>query len=248
MHGPHEEPCGRARSPRRWGEPGGRGSVSSSEPVSMTVERPPSRALRWGSLVLWLAMQVPLPAALESGGSAWSHLPSEGAFWLMAVVIVVWVVRVERRPPASIGLSRPTWRSVGWGAAAAVAIVAGLAVVYAVVLPALQADGQAPMGDLAQAPTWLSLLIVVRAAVFEELCYRGFAIERLGELLGSRRVAAGLSLAVFSLVHLYGWNWQHLVVVVYAGSVLTALYLWRRDLVACMIAHLLTDLTGVLLS
>lgn len=197
---------------------------------------------------MWLAMQLPLPGALKSGDSVRSHLPSEVAFWLMAVVIVVWVVRVERRPLASIGLVRPTWKGIAWGAAAAFVMVAGLPVVYAVVLPALQTGGQAPMGNIAHIPKWLSVLLVVRAAVFEELCYRGFAIERLGEMIGSRRLAAMLSLAVFTLVHLYGWNWSHLIVVLYAGLVLTALYLWRRDLVACMVAHFLTDITGVLLS
>ena len=198
--------------------------------------------------MLWLAMQLPLASALKAGDSVRSHLPSEAAFWLMAVALVVWVVRVERRPLASIGLLRPTWRSLAWGGAAAFVIVAGLAVIYAVVLPALQASGQEPMGNIAHIPKWLSVLVVLRAAVFEELCYRGFAIERLGEIVGSRRLAAMLSLAAFTLVHLYGWNWSHLVVVLYAGCVLTALYLWRRDLVANMVAHFLTDITGVLLS
>src|SRR5262245_10687225 len=109
--------------------------MSSQEPASSGAPRLPSRALRWGALVLWLAMQLPLPGALKPGDSAWSHLPSEAAFWLMAVALVVWVVRVERRPLASIGLVRPTWRSLAWGAAAAFAIVAGLAVIYAAVLP-----------------------------------------------------------------------------------------------------------------
>jgi membrane protease YdiL (CAAX protease family) len=222
--------------------------MSSNEPASIGAPRPPSRALRWGSLVLWLAMQLPMPGALKPGDSARSHLPSEAAFWLMAVVLVIWVVRVERRPLSSIGMVRPTWRSLAWGAAAAFVMVAGLAVIYAVVLPALPADGQSTMGHIASVPKWLSLLIVVRAAVFEELCYRGFAIERLGEIFGSGRLAALVSLAAFTLVHLYGWNWSHLVVVLYAGFVLTALYLWRRDLVANMVAHFLTDITGVLLS
>jgi uncharacterized protein len=216
--------------------------MSSHEPASSGAPRLPSRALLWGALGLWLAMQLPLPGALKPGDSAWSHLPSEAAFWLMAVVLVVWVVRVERRPLASIGLVRPTWRSLAWGTAAAFAIVAGLAVIYAVVLP------QAPMANIAHVPKWLSVLIVVRAAVFEELCYRGFAIERLGEITGSRRLAAVLSLAAFTLVHLYGWNWSHLIIVLFAGFVLTALYLWRRDLVANMVAHFLIDITGVVLS
>jgi membrane protease YdiL (CAAX protease family) len=216
--------------------------MPSHEPASSGAPRLPARALRWGALVLWLAMQLPLPDALKPGDSAWSHLPSEAAFWLMAVALIVWVVRVESRPLASIGLVWPTWRSLAWGTAAAFAIVAGLAVISAILLP------QSPMAGIAHVPKWLSVLIVIRAAVFEELCYRGFAIERLGEVTGSRRLAAVLSLAAFTLVHLYGWDRSHLTLVLFAGFVLTVLYMWRRDLVANVVAHFLTDITGVLLS
>ena len=37
------------------------------------------------------------------------------------------------------------------------------------------------------------------------------------------------------------------MIAVFGGIVLTGLYLWRRDLAANMIAHLLTDAVGFLL-
>lgn len=96
-------------------------------------------------------------------------------------------------------------------------------------------------------PFWLRVLIIVRAAVFEEIFFRGFMIERLTAIFGSRWGAAAVSLAAFTFLHLGYWGWAHLMIAGFGGIVLTALYLWRRDLAANMIAHLLTDAIGFLL-
>jgi membrane protease YdiL (CAAX protease family) len=90
--------------------------------------------------------------------------------------------------------------------------------------------------------------LVTRAAVFEELFYRGFAIERVAELSGRRWLAALVSLALFTSAHLDYWGWTHLIVACSGGLVLTALYLLRRDLVTNMLAHWLTDVVGFLLA
>ncbi len=93
----------------------------------------------------------------------------------------------------------------------------------------------------AKLPMWLIALIVFRAGIVEELFYRGYAIERL-EALGLSRVgAAAVPLAIFALAHWTG-GWGNIVIALVLGAVLTGFYLWRRDLVANMIGHLLTDL------
>ena len=53
-------------------------------------------------------------------------------------------------------------------------------------------------------PTWLIALIVVRAGVVEELCYRGYAIERLHALGLPRSLAAGVPLLIFGVGHWTG--------------------------------------------
>jgi membrane protease YdiL (CAAX protease family) len=45
-------------------------------------------------------------------------------------------------------------------------------------------------------PLWAVGLAVLRAGTVEEICYRGFAIERLQSLTGNRAVAIGLPLAL----------------------------------------------------
>jgi uncharacterized protein len=90
--------------------------------------------------------------------------------------------------------------------------------------------------------------LAITAAVFEEIFYRGFTIERVAELTHLRWLAAGVSLAAFTYAHLGYWGWSHLIVAGFGGLVLTGLYLWRRDLVSNMVAHFLTDAIGFLLA
>ena len=99
---------------------------------------------------------------------------------------------------------------------------------------------------LAKFPLWLVVLIVLRAGVVEELFYRGYAIERL-QLLGLNRYWAGvIPMLIFGFAH---WTngWANVVLALALGAVLTAFYLWRRDLVANMIGHFMIDLISILL-
>jgi uncharacterized protein len=168
----------------------------------------------------------------------------------MATALILAYVRfVERRPLASIGLKIPTSRSFAWGAVAALVAIVGIAGIYLVLFPVLHlSENTAAMTSLLHLAPWLNALIIARAAVFEEIFYRGFTIERVAELTHLRWLAAGVSLAAFTYAHLGYWGWNHLFVAGFGGIVLTALYLWRRDLVSNMVAHFLTDAIGFLLA
>jgi len=89
-------------------------------------------------------------------------------------------------------------------------------------------------------PVWLVTLIVFRAGVVEELFYRGYAIERLEALGLNRYLAAAIPLLIFSVGHWTG-GWANIVIALALGAILSGFYLWRRDLVANMIAHFLVD-------
>ncbi len=199
-------------------------------------------------LLLLIALQFPWPSILIPGSSLHTLVEQEGVYWLMTVVIIAFVLRVERRPLASIGLHKPTWRSVAWGLAGAVTTIAGIALIYMVLIPALNFPADdAQTQSIVALPLWFRCLLVTRAAIFEEIFYRGFAIERLTELTHLRWVAAGISLVAFTYAHLSYWGWTHLLVAGFGGLVLTVLYVWRRDLAATMIAHFMTDAMGFLL-
>lgn len=69
------------------------------------------------------------------------------------------------------------------------------------------------------------------------------------ERLGRPWLSAGVTVAVFALAHAGNWNAAHVLVVpLPLGAALTALYLWRRNLIVAMIAHFMIDLPLVIVA
>jgi membrane protease YdiL (CAAX protease family) len=209
---------------------------------------PASRVATVWAVFLLIGLQLPIPSILISGSSLRILLGQEAVYWLMTLTVIAFVLRFERRPLESIGLHYPTWRSLAWGLAGAAAAVIGIAITYSVLIPALGLpNDDAQTQSILTLPAWFRCLLITRAAFFEEIVYRGFAIERLTELTHVRWVAAGISLAAFTYAHLNHWGWPHLLVAGLGGLVLTVLYVWRCDLAANMLAHFMTDAVGFLL-
>ena len=100
------------------------------------------------------------------------------------------------------------------------------------------------MGKL---PVWLVWLIVLRAGVIEELCYRGYAIERLHALGLPRRIAAAVPLVIFGFGHWTG-GWANIAIALALGGILAFFFVWRRDLAANMIGHWFVDFVANILS
>ena len=209
--------------------------------------RAPGRLL--GAIAVLILLQLPWPRWLFPGETLSAQALRELVFWLMAALLLAYVLIGERRPLRSIGLAKPDWKSIAWAVGSAAVAVTGLALIYLVILPALgQPAAEKQIGEVKALPLWFLIGLVTRAAVFEELCYRGFAIERIAELSGRRWLAALVALALFTFAHLDYWGWTHLIVAGYGGLVLTALYLMRGDLASNMLAHGLTDCVGFLLA
>jgi uncharacterized protein len=165
----------------------------------------------------------------------------ELTWWLLVAAVLAYVRLVERRPLASIGFTSPHARGIALAVAAGIAMLAVLAAIYAVG-PA-ETD---KLATLTATPLWWRLISVVRAAVGEEVVFRGYAIERLSELTGRRWLAAFVSCAIFALAHVSTWGWSHLIVAGAGGAMLTALYLWRRNLWINIVAHAIVDAVAVL--
>ena len=158
---------------------------------------------------------------------------------LALAAILIWIVRVkEGLTLDSIGLrfDRP-------GRSAIRGFLLSLAC-FAVVIAALALFSVFSISygvGSGIAPAWpLVLLTVIRAGVVEELFYRGFAIERLQSITGSKWIAAGISLAAFAAFH-FRQGAAGVLLALLLGAVLTSFYLWKRDLLAAMIAHFLVD-------
>lgn len=175
-------------------------------------------------------------------------LGNEVLFWIATILVLAYVLFVEHRRLSSIGFRRPRILDALLGVLAGVLIVVGASVTFAVVLPALHLKmNTAEMGKLLGTPLWYRFILVTRAAVNEEILFRGYPIERCLEFTRAKWLAAVLPWAAFVYAHLSGWGAAQLIFVGYAGAVLAGLYLWRRNLWANMLAHWIGDGAGFLL-
>jgi membrane protease YdiL (CAAX protease family) len=159
---------------------------------------------------------------------------------LALVALLLWiVVQRERLPLSSIGLrGEGLGRSLGWGLGLTLALGAGLAACLVVFkfLGIHYGSGSAPIATSMAA----TLLTVARAGIAEEVFYRGYAIERIQTLTGSKWLAALIPLACFALFH-YRQGWPGISIALVLGGILTAFYMWKRNLVAAILAHFLID-------
>jgi uncharacterized protein len=166
-----------------------------------------------------------------------SAVLKEALIWVSALALIVIIRRGEHLPMRSIGLGTARWwKSTLWGFVLALvsAVVVG---VLAYVTGYGNGPGSAAFEKL---PLWLITAIVLRAGVVEELFYRGYAIERLRMIGLGRFWSIAIPLVIFSLGHWSGGA-ANILIAFAAALILTAFYLWRRDLAANMIGHGLVD-------
>ena len=203
-----------------------------------------------GLLIALVLPELPLGRLLASATSTRDNIGIEAIAIPFAItaILLVYILLVERRSVSSIGLRWPTWKSFAFGIAIGVILVVVMVVSFSVVFPALHLRfNQAAMNNVLHEPWWFRFLLVTRAAVFEEVCYRGYPIERVQELTGRKWIAFVVSVAAFTYMHLRYWGWAQLIPVAFAAVVLGLYYIWRRDLASNMIAHFVADGAGFLL-
>jgi uncharacterized protein len=170
-------------------------------------------------------------------------------FWALAALVLLYVLVVERRPLSSIGLKAPGLWDIVFAVLAAIVAMAGMMAIFTVVFPALHLKLASTSANAAllTAPFWARFMTVLRAAVTEEVLFRGYAIERLGQWTRNLWLAGLVSLASFTYAHLAGWGAAILLDAGWGGIVLTLFYLWRRNLWANILVHWLVDAAGFLL-
>jgi membrane protease YdiL (CAAX protease family) len=148
---------------------------------------------------------------------------------------------VERRRLSSIGFRRPGIADLALALLAAFVLFMGVGLIYQLLLPALHLNIDRQLGTVIATPLWFRLLTVTRAAVVEETAFRGYGLERLRELTGSKWLAAVVTWFLFTIVHLTSWGWGQVIIAAFGGITLTLLYVWRKNLWANIVAHWLTD-------
>jgi len=206
------------------------------------MTQPSSRGWRTAALLIAL---FGIPAVVTANRLFAADPSSNGAIVVRELAILgltaflIWVVRTrERLPLSSIGIrSDILGRSLAWGFGLALVCFA----VLAACLTAFAALGiHYGEGTAIAHALPVTLLAVIRAGISEEVLYRGYALERLQTLTGSKWIAAVITLVMFAAFH-YRQGMPGVFLAFTIGAVLTGFYLWKRNLVAAMFAHFLVD-------
>jgi membrane protease YdiL (CAAX protease family) len=158
---------------------------------------------------------------------------------LLVLIVLFW----EERPLASCGMLPPELSDLKWGVLAFMIIVVAGRVLWS--------PGTLPPESVksaqAQLDTWASLsgpwkiILAISASFFEELYFRGYVIERVEEITGSMALGAIVGTALDLYIHSVYWETSFLISIALDQFSLALLYLWRRSVASCTIAHVLID-------
>jgi uncharacterized protein len=205
-----------------------------------------------GLLVTWggTAMLVSPPLRfLDRSQSVVTGLFGQAALWLLCVAVIAIIVFWERKSLESLWLKPFHWLSLAW---ACVLIVSSVVVLFPAtewIRNAAGLSGYTTGMETALAyPVWFRVLAVLTAGVVEETLFRGYAVTRLLQLSGNLVLAVILSSAVFAALHLPVWGAGPSLAFFISGLVTTAFFVWRRDLVAMIVAHAAIDLWGLVIT
>jgi uncharacterized protein len=172
--------------------------------------------------------------------SNWQVLGKELGIWVCLAALLWIVTRREGLPLRSIGLNadRPL-RSLLRGFLLAL-LTLGITVGLYFSLQRLGIHlGEDHPGSF-HPSLWVVTLSMLRAGVVEEIFYRGYAIERLQALAGSKWVAGLLPLALFAVAH-YRQGLGGIIAALVLGGVFTVFYMKFRDLLANITGHFFAD-------
>jgi membrane protease YdiL (CAAX protease family) len=118
----------------------------------------------------------------------------------------------------------------------ALALVLAFGVIHLFRLPV----GSADASKFDQLPVWILVLVIMRAGFVEEFFYRGYAIDRMQRLMGSRVGSISVPLLLFGAFH-YRQGWAGIIIAFLTGAVLTVVYLYKRNLWIGITTHFLVD-------
>lgn len=164
----------------------------------------------------------------------------ELALLALTGLLLVLVVRGERRNVESIGLHGRHWgRSLLHAIGLYLACMAA-ALVCAGLSRMLGFSEGVPFRLYQHVSPWALSLVMVRAGVMEEICYRGFLMARLEEIGRHWLFSLVLPALYFGLLH-YTQGPRGILIAFGVGLVLGASFRFTRDLKANIIAHFLVD-------
>lgn len=195
------------------------------------------------------ALVSPLGRYLGPDDRVGTNVRSQVVLWLLLAAILAVVLLWEREPLASLWLRPLRWRSLLLGLALA---AAHIYIVFPFNMWLLHRTGLAGFGAgmnrVLALPMWLRIVAVITGGVVEETLFHGYALTRLGALFGSYWIAAPMVILAFSFLHYPMWGPGPVQTFVVAGTVSAIVFILSRDLLAMIVAHMLVDGMGLIIT
>jgi membrane protease YdiL (CAAX protease family) len=159
-------------------------------------------------------------------------------FGLAAGVVAV-VLLWEKQKLSALGIRPQTRRSIIIALSASIVIAVGGTLISLGLFKLLNLPLPTMTTErITGFPLWLALWIVISSSIAEEVLFRGFVLERLGQVTGSIWIGGLITLAWFTLLHLPLGLSYTLLIVLPTSIMITLFYIWRRDLIATITVHL----------
>jgi len=176
--------------------------------------------------------------------AAWAFSSSADKIIYTAMLLGI-VIFVERRPIRSVGLVALTRSDFGLGLALfalVVAVSAGYDALLYRVFPGFVTDVAAgQFTTMSSVPIAFFLFEVFVNGFFEEIAARGYAIDRLQAATGSIVLASAIALVLDLVIHVPFWGWKYPILIFPSQTLFVLMYLWRRNISACIVAHIAVD-------
>jgi membrane protease YdiL (CAAX protease family) len=204
-----------------------------------------SAPLVQGLLIPWFKTNFAFPL---------DRLVSLGVFWVAVLLALGIAYFAEGYPLATFGFqwSQKTLRTrlIEWIlTTVATLVIVSVIIFFSTYVRNLLTKTPAPGLDAVRLlPAWVLIPAWVTGAFTEEVLFRSYPIERLTQLTGRRWLASLITLLAFTVLHLFGWDWIHVLTAVLPGGImLTLFYLWRRNLALNVMIHAIMNAPLLLL-
>jgi membrane protease YdiL (CAAX protease family) len=202
-------------------------------------------AVAWGGPLVLLSPAYRLLGAPER---MTTQILGQLMLWGLLAAILVIVIFWEKQPLASLSLRPFRWSSLAWGLLLAV-------VTICVVMPsltwALRVAGipgfETGMAKILILPVWFRAFAAITAGIIEDTLFLGYGFNRLKLITGSYWLSGVITVLVVSLLHFPHWGAGPVLAYFVAVGLGTAFFVWRRDLLANIVAHVTVDAMGLVI-
>ena len=221
---------------------------------------PPQPRPWLGLLGVLIALSAPLVQALlvpwfkSTFEFPMDRFVSLWVFWIALLLALGIAHFAEGYPLAAFGFQRSQKtlraRLIEWILTVlAAAVIATVIILFSGYVRGLITGQPAPALKITQMlPAWVLIPAWVTGSFTEEVLFRSYPIVRLTQLLGRPWLAGLITLLAFTALHLFGWDWIHVLTAVLPGGILlTVFFLWRRSLALNVMVHAIINAPLLLL-